>query len=140
MQNVRMPDEYPYMAKLYLIDSDFKQNRQSNEIRIDARCGMKKIIASAILNVLLIVSMFFTGYTNYGGIEKYGVAYIFSTGIPCAILFVGTGVVSVVFLTVTIIKNIRTKKHSVIAWLPVALFSASIISNVMMRIGFKGTL
>ncbi len=101
---------------------------------------MKKIITSVTLNAVLIVSMFFTIYTNYGGIEKYGVVYIFSTGFPCAILFVITSVVSVMFLVVTIIKNIHAKKHSVIAWLPVALFSASIISNIIMRIVFKGTL
>ena len=51
---------------------------------------MKKIITSSILNVLFIVSMVLTTYTNYGGIEKYGVAYIFSIGFPFAILFLGT--------------------------------------------------
>jgi hypothetical protein len=101
---------------------------------------MKKIIVSVILNVLLIVSMFFTAYTNYGGIEKYGVVYIFSTGFPFALLFIVTSAVSVLFLIATVIKNVRAKKHSVVTWLPVALFSAPIISNVMMRIVFKGTL
>lgn len=101
---------------------------------------MKKIITSAILNVLLIISMFFTAYTNYGGIEKYGVAYIFSTGFPFAILFIATSITSIIFLIVTTIKNMHSKKHSVITWLPVALFSVSVIANVVLRIVFKGTL
>lgn len=101
---------------------------------------MRKIITSAILNVLLIISMFFTIYTNYGGIEKYGVAYIFSTGFPFAILFIVTGIISIIFIIVTMIKNISVKRNSIVAWLPVALFIVSVISNVIFRIVFKGKL
>lgn len=101
---------------------------------------MKKIITAAILNVMLIVSMFFTVYTNYGGIENYGVVYIFSTGFPFAILFIMTSIVSIIFLLVTIIKNFSAQRHSIVDWLPVALFTVSVIANIILRICLKGKL
>jgi len=98
---------------------------------------MKKMVLSVCLNILLMVSMVFIIYTNYGGIEFHGVGYIFSIGLPFSVLFILTVLISLIFIIAIIYKNLKRKSHNLKSWIPVILFALPIFFNIIIRMIIK---